>query len=278
MSELDERIKTYSTAFAAVAVPIVVALIGSWFSAAIKQSESEQKFVSLAIEILRDEPVESQKQLRAWATDVVSKYSGVSLANAREDLIENIRLPVSTENQPSQSSAYTPIEPIDGKSLCGEENTGMAIFPNQTVRFSESKSVEGDKNVSNLVFDYFNYCSVLTKEVDEATLPLQYRRMGSQALVGVGIRISIKYISNDNIPQLSNLLQAGVYADEGKINGSIQVSTIGVVGKKISNILPMPRELSANSVQDTINSIAIIKELVFSQEVTISPRIFALTK
>lgn len=276
MSELDTKIKTYSTAFAAVAVPIVVALIGSWFSAAIKQSESEQKFVSLAIEILRDEPVESQIQLRAWATDVVSKYSGVSLENARDDLINNIRLPPSLNTHVTQDSSYFPIEPIDGKGLCGEDNGSLTIFPNQAVRLSDIESSERNKGYRYVVFDYVNYCPVSVNEVSDKILPRNYRRMGTLALVGVGIRISVKFTADGNIPLPNNLGQIGVYADEGKINGTIQLSTIGISGEKVSSVLPMPAEISSSRIQELPSSIDAINEYVFDNEVTISPRIFAL--
>ncbi|MEO1051223.1 MAG: N-acetylmuramoyl-L-alanine amidase [Bacteroidota bacterium] len=91
--DIWEILKSLSTIIAALAVPIVVACIGSQYNKAIKDREVEGKFVELAVKILDNEPKEESKNIRVWATLVINKYSGVTLPDsAQNDLIEKVPL------------------------------------------------------------------------------------------------------------------------------------------------------------------------------------------
>lgn len=94
-NELLERLRTIATIFGAVLVPVVVALVGQSYTAAIKQQESRARFVELAIEILREDPQEGEEDpLRQWAADVVNANSGTQLSvSARTALVESRALP-----------------------------------------------------------------------------------------------------------------------------------------------------------------------------------------
>jgi len=94
-SELFERLRTIATIFGAVLVPVVVAVVGQSYTAAIKQQESRSRFVELAIEILREDPqVGEEDPLRQWAADVVNANSGTQLSvSARTALVESRALP-----------------------------------------------------------------------------------------------------------------------------------------------------------------------------------------
>jgi len=94
-SELFERLRTIATIFGAVLVPVVVAVVGQSYTAAIKQQESRSRFVELAIEILREDPQEGEEDpLRQWAADVVNANSGTQLSvSARTALVESRALP-----------------------------------------------------------------------------------------------------------------------------------------------------------------------------------------
>ena len=90
-----ERWRTFATVFGAVLVPVVVAVVGQSYTAAIKEQESRARFVELAIEILREDPSQGEEDpLRQWAADVVNANSGTQLSPlARTVLVKSRALP-----------------------------------------------------------------------------------------------------------------------------------------------------------------------------------------
>jgi hypothetical protein len=96
-----EKAKALSVIFAALVIPIVIAIIGYFVNASLKEREVQGKFVELAVAILR-EPVKGEdRPIRIWATEVVNKYSGVPFSDqTRGVLIDKLSLPwdPSTEN------------------------------------------------------------------------------------------------------------------------------------------------------------------------------------
>jgi len=90
-----ERLRTMATVLGALLVPIVVAVVGQSYTAAIKEQESRARFVELAIEILREAPKQgTEDPLRQWAADIVNANSGTRLSEkARTALVETSSLP-----------------------------------------------------------------------------------------------------------------------------------------------------------------------------------------
>jgi hypothetical protein len=94
--DIWEKAKAASSIVAAVFLPIVLLVVGNNYSGAIKERELQGRFVELAVDILKQPPTPDTRNLRDWATEVVSRYSGVELSPAtRKDLIENTPLPSS---------------------------------------------------------------------------------------------------------------------------------------------------------------------------------------
>lgn len=87
-----ERWRTFAAVFGAVLVPVVVAVVGQSYTAAIKQQESRARFVELAIEILREDPTQGEEDpLRQWAADVVNANSGTQLSPLARTVLVNSR-------------------------------------------------------------------------------------------------------------------------------------------------------------------------------------------
>ena len=63
-----DGITAVATAISLVAVPVVVAVVGSHYSQATKERETSAKFVELAVQILSKEPDERDKSIRTWPT------------------------------------------------------------------------------------------------------------------------------------------------------------------------------------------------------------------
>ncbi|MDX1937120.1 MAG: hypothetical protein SFU21_08375, partial [Flavihumibacter sp.] len=78
-------------------VPIILLLFTNKYTSSLKEREIQAKFVELSVDILKESPMDTtKKNIRKWATKVISKYSGVELdASTTEDLIKNI--PITTQ-------------------------------------------------------------------------------------------------------------------------------------------------------------------------------------
>jgi len=78
----------------AIILPIVLLVVGNWYTAAIKEREVQGQFVKLAVDILQTAPTAGTKETRQWGINILNKYSGVPLAEeAQQALLEKSVLP-----------------------------------------------------------------------------------------------------------------------------------------------------------------------------------------
>ena len=97
-----EGFKNWSTGVAALAVPIIVAVIGNMYTSAIKERETQAKFVELAINILSTEPTDETKSLRSWAIKVIDEYSKIPLSKeAGKSVLESVPVPGNRSSETS---------------------------------------------------------------------------------------------------------------------------------------------------------------------------------
>lgn len=84
---LWEKVKILSGIIASVLIPLIIGLTGHWYTNAIKERETEIRYVELAIGILREEPNEKTANLRDWAIRVINDFSPISLSDeVKEEL------------------------------------------------------------------------------------------------------------------------------------------------------------------------------------------------
>ncbi len=82
-----EKAKTLSVLISSIAIPIVLALVGHWYTAAQNAREFGLQYVELAVSILAQEPQQHNRELRAWAADVINIHSSIKLPkNVKKDL------------------------------------------------------------------------------------------------------------------------------------------------------------------------------------------------
>jgi peptidoglycan LD-endopeptidase CwlK len=92
----SESFKNIAIAMSSVVAAICVPVIGYWVSSAVKERETQGKFVELAVAILREDPTQQTENLRTWATTVINNYSGTPLnAETIKDLIQNQPIPAA---------------------------------------------------------------------------------------------------------------------------------------------------------------------------------------
>lgn len=88
-----DGLKALSALIASVFIPIAVAFIGNEYSKAIEQSNRETtaavaeadrqaSYIEMAVGILSVEPSAENRNLRAWATDVINTYAEVKMDTA----------------------------------------------------------------------------------------------------------------------------------------------------------------------------------------------------
>jgi hypothetical protein len=93
-----ETLNKFSPLIATVIIPVVIAIIGSQYTSAVKEREVQGKFVALAVDILKQKPSDENRNIREWSTNILNKYSGVRLSDAaRNDLINNISFDVAED-------------------------------------------------------------------------------------------------------------------------------------------------------------------------------------
>jgi hypothetical protein len=112
--DIWEKFKIVSAVF----VPAAITLVGHWYTSAIAEQEVQAKFVELGVTILQAPPSESTANLRAWATSVLNRYSGVPLSSkARRDLIDSVPIP-TPDNRETVGALELHCTCYSGRTFC----------------------------------------------------------------------------------------------------------------------------------------------------------------
>lgn len=80
MKTIWEKLPVISTFLASVLIPVVLAFVGHALTTAMKQGENRVRYSELAISILKEEPSDSNRDVRGWAVEVINRYSGVQMS------------------------------------------------------------------------------------------------------------------------------------------------------------------------------------------------------
>jgi len=76
-------------------VPISIVIYSQYFTNRQNENEINLKYIEIATSILKDKPTESNKELRAWAVNIINKYSPPKIKlnkNVQQSLINKIPL------------------------------------------------------------------------------------------------------------------------------------------------------------------------------------------
>jgi hypothetical protein len=92
-----EKAKIVSVILATVVIPLAVALVGNWYSKALKEREIQVRYVEIALEILSKEPTEKNTYLRQWAIDVIDFYSDIKVPKEARDELVRERIDLSSK-------------------------------------------------------------------------------------------------------------------------------------------------------------------------------------
>ncbi len=119
-----DKFHVIANSVAILLVPILVGYFGYQINAAIKDKEISQKYVELAIGILRGDPDKESPALREWAINIINVNSPVKLdPKVREELKHKPLRPVRL-TQPLTPNAVTSSAPL--KYLIDEKGQVLA--------------------------------------------------------------------------------------------------------------------------------------------------------
>ena len=180
------------------------------------------------------------------------------------------------------TSSFRPIDPVDVNDYWDErwdmdaDGDGkvsirelFSNFPNEAVRVSvrnidssgemqgygASSSVRGGRY--EVTIDYVKY----------RTDP--YVTDSKQGIIvqsGVGIRLRARITTFEAGLNITSLFGIGAAAKSGQLTGTLEFETIGIGGKAISPLVPLPSEISMESIQNAMQAAAAIKASMYSGE------------
>lgn len=131
-------------------------------------------------------------------------------------------------------------------------------------------SATGSKGEYRLVMDYAWYRS-------EDLIDSQTGRVVGVGRVGVGLRVSARFITKKADIDLSSLFALGLAAKSGLISGQMRVDVLGVTSPDIVALFPTSTTaIDETAVQKALESQAAIKAKFADQNITLAPQLLAV--
>ncbi len=102
----------------------------------------------------------------------------------------------------------------------------------------------------------------------------EWHKINIPIYVGLGLRLKASLTALKGNVDLSGLPSIAAQAELGKVRGSLVVQTLGLSGKNVATILPLPSELNETTLTNSLLAMGAIKALIHEEEgVTRTPRV-----
>ncbi|WP_299528978.1 hypothetical protein [Ulvibacterium sp.] len=100
-------------------------------------------------------------------------------------------------------------------------------------------------------------------------------------VMGVGVRMIAKFVTKKRNVSIPDILGLAVAASNNKIEGSLEINTLGITGESVTSLIPLPTEINKGSIQNLLSNVAAIREKIYTMEknkedflkVMVTPRI-----
>lgn len=90
---LHKIVQAWATTISLILIPLAVAWIANSYQNEMSQQKLNSEYVSLAINILKEEPTPKNRELRLWAVNIIDYYSEVKLSSkVRDSLATDIKI------------------------------------------------------------------------------------------------------------------------------------------------------------------------------------------
>lgn len=192
-----------------------------------------------------------------------------------------------TPTEPESVEAFFEAKPNYDKNADGKvENAEvLSFFPNEAVQVSvRDRTVSGEVTAPvvgvsakghsyTVVVDYVKY------QTERANCEQVKPGHDCDRLLrtGVGIRLNADVTTLEADINLSSLFGIAAAAALNQVRGTLRFETIGITGPGISPLVPLPSQISPDSVQGAMQAAAAIKAKLHDQDgsVQVSPQVFA---
>ena len=162
----SQKFQYIATGISVLIIPIIVGYYGNLIqekmqnkqlevnNIALKIEENNNKnkldneYIKLAINVLKDNPSEENRELRTWAVAIVNKYSDIKLSEStQKSLIEEIPLSSQEELQYVLTGEYT--FRWNGNPQCGYDFE-IEILKNNNWNYYSDYCVQGNEMTMNI--------------------------------------------------------------------------------------------------------------------------------
>ncbi len=77
---------------------------------------------------------------------------------------------------------------------------------------------------------------------------------------------------------LSSIEGLGIAANNNKVNGSLEVRSVGISWDKLNTSIPVTTDLSPASISNALQTVATIKSHIYDADVKITPQFLAVSQ
>lgn len=84
-----EKIQTISSIVSAVAIPLVIAIVGWWVQSSLQSEDIKKDYVQMALGILQSSEQQENDDLRRWAVAILDKNSPIEIPIALKEKLSS---------------------------------------------------------------------------------------------------------------------------------------------------------------------------------------------
>lgn len=207
--------------------------------------------------------------------------------------------PLGTFILEKQFKDYVPVSPLDYEDYVSvynpdsnkfvwkmipeiaiEKDKMVKFLPNEAVYVTVRKidvngginwgvsSVTAEKGSYTVIMDYCKFTTLKAYENDSLCIGF--------TKVGVGLRITANIETAKAGLNIGSLFGLGIAAQGGKLTGTMSIDVIGMESKQITDLLPLPSEISPASIQNCLQAMAAIKTKIYDTDTRLFPQIVAV--
>ena len=127
-----DKLEQLSRILAAILIPVILAIVGNWYTSAIKQRELDARFAEVALGILARPPTgtdAADRSVREWAARLVSRYSGLPLGEeATRSVVDKTAIPLTTNLLDEQTTYVVGSGSVSLDVTVGNAQIGSSVL------------------------------------------------------------------------------------------------------------------------------------------------------
>jgi len=232
---------------------------------------------------------------------IIVTFALLSGCATTQDTKSTVNIHKKTETKPPKVFGYTPIDPLPVTVDPTKFTTNDIILkalPDETMRLAVGEvtdefgitfgpataGIKGHNYVVILDYIKFNTNSLpVTTTTDNngiKTAIIVDDNNTTNALIpvyiGVGLRLTANVSVKKGTVDLGNLFALGLSGQTKNVSGTLIVQSLGISGRNITPLIPMPNELNSTTIQNAILALGTIKAKMYENTTVITPRVLGV--